>query len=340
MASPVYITALNPDLSFHVREDRSPGPRRIILARDDPDEDVEVDEQETERRLQEMDRDDDTYRGTTDSMDKGSGPGRRRGQGEGETGGIDYALPRTASPDSITPTPARAMTRTVTINEPIHDSIEKNSEASSPDLTSVSTPYPTRRGRRRRTFSISRTGTASSFGSFSTFVSDSWGQRKDRAHKGFWAAVWAWMAGSKAEGELGPREGHPDYIPPKYRWTLILSGLLQPFSILLEIPGLTEHWYVHTVNKGPVAYKPNPVLLDVGLAISMACAVVANIALISRFLERRVLPSTVITIVGLSIHDLINIVAVTVFGVIHRFDDGFSFSEGAFLRPLWDEVAS
>ena len=28
---------------------------------------------------------------------------------------------------------------------------------------------------------------------------------------------------------------------PNYRWTPILSGVVIPFSILLEIPGLTEH---------------------------------------------------------------------------------------------------
>ena len=33
------------------------------------------------------------------------------------------------------------------------------------------------------------------------------------------------------------REG----VEPKFRWTPILSGLIVPFSILLEIPGLTEH---------------------------------------------------------------------------------------------------
>ena len=38
----------------------------------------------------------------------------------------------------------------------------------------------------------------------------------------------------------------------------------------------------------PNLYRANPILLDVGLAISMASALLANLALISRFLDRRV----------------------------------------------------
>jgi potassium channel subfamily K len=139
-----------------------------------------------------------------------------------------------------------------------------------------------------------------------------------------------WLVGARTEAEEA-QEGDPDYVPPKYRWTPILSGLLQPFSILLEIPGLTEHWYVRTVDNVPVVYQSNPVILDVGLAVSMGCAVIANIALISRFMERRVFASTIITIVMLTCHDIINIIAIIIFGVIHAVDDGFTYSEAFWL---------
>jgi potassium channel subfamily K, other eukaryote len=37
------------------------------------------------------------------------------------------------------------------------------------------------------------------------------------------------------------RHNEEDFIP-NYRWLPILSGVTIPFAILLQIPGLTEHW--------------------------------------------------------------------------------------------------
>jgi voltage-gated potassium channel Kch len=104
---------------------------------------------------------------------------------------------------------------------------------------------------------------------------------------------------------------------------------------LLEIPGLTGDWYIRTDNFSIVQTRSNPVLLDIGLAFSMACAILANVCIILRFLEKRVMTMTILCIVFLSIHDIINIVALTVFGVIHRFDDGFTYGES-----FWMTVCS
>lgn len=89
---------------------------------------------------------------------------------------------------------------------------------------------------------------------------------------------------------------------PNYRWTPIISGVVVPFSILLEIPGLTEHWYVRTEENDIVESKTNSAILDIGLAISMACALAANICLVMRFLEKRVKTVTLLTIVFLTVH--------------------------------------
>jgi potassium channel subfamily K len=139
--------------------------------------------------------------------------------------------------------------------------------------------------------------------------------------------------------EILPREGEPGYVPPKYRWTPIFSGIVQPFAILLEIPSLTEHWYVKQVDGVPVVYRENPIILDVGLAFSIALGVIANIALISRFLERRVYASTIVCIATLTLHDIINIAALIAFGVIHGTDDGFDYSE-AFWMCVCSTTAS
>ncbi|KAG8982771.1 hypothetical protein FRB90_006562 [Tulasnella sp. 427] len=65
----------------------------------------------------------------------------------------------------------------------------------------------------------------------------------------------------------------------------------------------------------------------VAMAVSMACGLIANVALIFRFLERRVKFNTWLAIAFLVCHDIINIIVVTAFGVIHRFDDGFTYGE-------------
>ncbi|KAF9652571.1 hypothetical protein BDM02DRAFT_2784109 [Thelephora ganbajun] len=114
-----------------------------------------------------------------------------------------------------------------------------------------------------------------------------------------------------------------------YRFLPIMSGLVIPFSILLEIPSLTDSWRIRTHGNVTIQTQPKPPLLDVGLAISMFSALVANISLICRFMERGpVLVTTLITIASLTIHDLINIVALVVFGVQHRPDDSFTYGQG------------
>ncbi|EIW74327.1 hypothetical protein CONPUDRAFT_160035 [Coniophora puteana RWD-64-598 SS2] len=122
---------------------------------------------------------------------------------------------------------------------------------------------------------------------------------------------------------------------PYYRLSPIISGVLIPFSILLEIPGVTERWYITTDDGHIVDTKPNPAILDVGLALSMACAVAANVTLVFRFLEKRVRTATIFCVIFLSTHDIINIIAVTVFGVEHRFDDGYTYGQS-----FWMTVCS
>ncbi|KAJ3772262.1 hypothetical protein FB446DRAFT_689583 [Lentinula raphanica] len=126
---------------------------------------------------------------------------------------------------------------------------------------------------------------------------------------------------------------------PNYRYTPIFSAVIIPFSILLEIPGLTGNWYIRTVDNQTVEKRDNPILLDVALGISMGCALVANVALIIRFLEKNVKLMTIVCVVFLTLHDLINIIAVTTFGVENRFDDGFTYGQ-SFWMTLCSTIAS
>jgi potassium channel subfamily K, other eukaryote len=97
-------------------------------------------------------------------------------------------------------------------------------------------------------------------------------------------------------------EDHHEDILPNYRRIPIFSGSLIPFSILLEIPGLTEPWYVRTYNNVTIESRKNPPLIVVCMSISIGLAVLANIALIYRFLDRHVKRNTIICIVALTIH--------------------------------------
>lgn len=88
-----------------------------------------------------------------------------------------------------------------------------------------------------------------------------------------------------------------------YRLLPIISGLVIPFSILLEIPSLTDSWYIRTDAGAVVESRRKPALLEAGLAISMFFAIVANGSLICRFLEKgSVLTTTLTTIASLTIH--------------------------------------
>ena len=99
-----------------------------------------------------------------------------------------------------------------------------------------------------------------------------------------------------------PPQGE-DKALSNYRILPIISGLVIPFSILLEIPGLISPWYIRTDGNVVVETRSNPPLLEIGLAFSMFFAVVANLSLICRFLEKGpVLVTTLITIASLTTH--------------------------------------
>ncbi|SNX85403.1 related to TOK1 - Voltage-gated, outward-rectifying K+ channel protein of the plasma membrane [Melanopsichium pennsylvanicum] len=115
----------------------------------------------------------------------------------------------------------------------------------------------------------------------------------------------------------------------RVRKTPIFSGLLAPFSIVLEVPGLTSKWYAKIDQDGIVQrFIDNPPILTVGLAISLGAAVVANGAIICRFLEvLRPRQSIALATAGFVLHDLINVVALATFGGIYGpKHDGLSLS--------------
>ncbi|KAG6810995.1 hypothetical protein H0H92_009498 [Tricholoma furcatifolium] len=106
---------------------------------------------------------------------------------------------------------------------------------------------------------------------------------------------------------------------PHYRYLPIFSGVIIPFSILLEIPGLTSDWYIRTENHITVKTRRNTTILDLGLAFSITFAALANAKIIL---------------------DVINITAVTVFGVEHRFDDGYTYGQAFWMTVCSTSVST
>ncbi|GAA5907431.1 hypothetical protein JCM6882_003860 [Rhodosporidiobolus microsporus] len=170
-------------------------------------------------------------------------------------------------------------------------------------------------------------------------------ERDERERRGTGLSGWLWQQRQQREGretEGAARDVEASSLEegwklPKSETRLlpILSGLICPFSVLLDIPGITQRWYVRTEDHVVVETQPNPAWLDVSLAISLALGVLANLALIARFLEHRPRVYTWVSMVSLTIHDVLNTVVVIVFAVEHMADDGFTNGSA-----FWLTVAS
>jgi potassium channel subfamily K len=148
-------------------------------------------------------------------------------------------------------------------------------------------PSRTGRGFRRRGLSISRT-----FSTFSTII--------DGRYRNYLDWPFGWFR--KLTNLFRPSVTLNNDRAPNYRYTPILSGIVIPFAILLAIPGLTEHWYIRTDQNKTVETQKNPLILNLGLGVSILCAVLANVCLVLRFMEKRVKTMTILCVVFLSAH--------------------------------------
>ncbi|TEB29894.1 voltage-gated potassium channel [Coprinellus micaceus] len=120
----------------------------------------------------------------------------------------------------------------------------------------------------------------------------------------------------------------------RYRILPLFAGVVVPFSILLAIPSVTGRWYVRTGEGNVVvASTANPRLLEIAMILSLVCGVLANGCLVVRFAERRVKLMTLLIIFLLTIHDVVNIATLAVFGIQRRVDDGFTYGQ-----PFWMTV--
>jgi potassium channel subfamily K len=132
-----------------------------------------------------------------------------------------------------------------------------------------------------------------SYRSFSTLITDTVPSHVSRS----WTKLRAFINTKTSLEDL-------ESFVPQYRYLPILSGVIIPFSILLEVPGLTEDWYIRTVDNKVAETRPNTVILDVGLGFSLLCGVIANICLYARFLEKKIKLMTFLCVIFLTIHGM------------------------------------
>ncbi|CCM01199.1 uncharacterized protein FIBRA_03247 [Fibroporia radiculosa] len=153
------------------------------------------------------------------------------------------------------------------------------------------------------------------FGRFSTLGSTLSGSSITRTWTGSFSSH-PWL--TRAKTLLFPRT-HPEELEryvPTYRYSPIISGILIPFSILLEVPGLTEYCYFDRVRN--------------------ICEYLSYHAIRREVVDDYLLPPIALSLVFL---DVIDIIAVTVFGVVHRKNDGFTYGQ-AFWMTLCSTIAS
>ena len=100
-----------------------------------------------------------------------------------------------------------------------------------------------------------------------------------------------------------PKENINSFIP-NYRIIPIISGVIIPFSILLELPGFDRalvHFAPRTTKLSKSPTKPSLFWMSVW-GSALQCALIANVCLIMRFLEKRVKTMTILCATFLTVH--------------------------------------
>ncbi|XP_006463688.1 hypothetical protein AGABI2DRAFT_120496 [Agaricus bisporus var. bisporus H97] len=132
----------------------------------------------------------------------------------------------------------------------------------------------------------------------------------------------------------------PDNSNANIRSLPLISSIFVPFSILLAVPGLTDHWYIRTNDQHQILdFEPNPLYLRVMLGFSMAFAVIANLCLLVRLFEKMVRWMTIICIILLTLHDILDISVIIIFTIKTQVDDGFILGQ-AFWATLCSTIAA
>ncbi|GAA5864245.1 hypothetical protein JCM3774_001268 [Rhodotorula dairenensis] len=125
------------------------------------------------------------------------------------------------------------------------------------------------------------------------------------------------------------------------RFSSLSAQLLVPLCPLFSLPGLTEKWYVvKDANGAIVEARPDPPLIVAAGAVTLALALLANIAILFRLIDTHPRWFSLGTIAFLTGHVIVNLVALIIFGVAHAHPDGYVLSTAFWLTAASACVAA
>lgn len=147
-----------------------------------------------------------------------------------------------------------------------------------------------------------------------------------------------------------PRSAHPskhhvpidtDELDANYRIMPLAIGCIIPASILINVPSLTSEWVGRpeynpaTETWGPPIEVPIPHWMSGMVIAALVMAIICNLCVLSRFLERHIWHSVVLSLITASLQDVLCIGAIIPFCLMYPTSEGYVYLEG-----FWSMVAS
>ncbi|CAO3573333.1 unnamed protein product [Mortierella alpina] len=126
-----------------------------------------------------------------------------------------------------------------------------------------------------------------------------------------------------------------------YRVLPLLIGCIIPVSILINVPSITTEWVgKHSYNEtlqdwNETVPESNPVWLNSIVIVALVMAVICNICVLFRFLERWIWHNVILSLITATIQDILCIAAIVPFCLLYPPSEGYVYLEG-----FWTMIAS
>ncbi|KAF9171533.1 hypothetical protein BGX20_007394 [Mortierella sp. AD010] len=131
-----------------------------------------------------------------------------------------------------------------------------------------------------------------------------------------------------------------DELESAYRILPLIFGCIIPVSILINVPSLTSPWvgqqqYNPQTGLNEIVTIPIPRWIEAMVAIALIMAVICNLCVLSRFLERNIWHSVVLSLITATLQDVLSVGAIIPFCLMYRPSAGYYYLEG-----FWTMIAS
>ncbi|KAG0310253.1 hypothetical protein BGZ99_000556 [Dissophora globulifera] len=126
-----------------------------------------------------------------------------------------------------------------------------------------------------------------------------------------------------------------------YRVLPLIIGCIIPVSILINVPSVTSPWvgvrpYDPTTDSwGDPVEMPLPHWMNAMIIVALLMAVICNVCVLSRFLERHVWHSVVFGLITATLQDILSVGAIVPFCLMYPQSDKYVYLEG-----FWTMTAS